>query len=398
MTHETMSVNELRQQARHERDKGNVLFAGLTGLQIAGMSKAELLSRFAGQMCEPPIAGFVGADFGKDDQAAIAVFELSPAAPVPAKKKGNGNGNGNDLADILAAHLAGKITAGVDEDKVRAIVAETIKDRETALIEQIAAQVKPGVKTIEVFNVDTKKTENIGVQHKMFERLLQLASARMDSYLVGPAGSGKTTACHKVADALSLPFHFISVGLQTSKSDLVGYMDANGRYVSTHLRTAYENGGVFLLDEVDSGNANVLTVINAMLSNGLASFPDKMVERHKDFVFFAAGNTYGRGADRVYVGRNALDGATLDRFVTVDFDYDDDLEAALCPDAEWLDVVRRVRRAVFDLKEKVVVSPRASIKGAVLKKSFGYTHDDLKNMLIYRGVNHEVKARIEGRL
>ena len=48
-----------------------------------------------------------------------------------------------------------------------------------------------------------------------------------------------------VAKALGLAFYFISVGLQTSKSDLVGYMSATGAYVTTHLRQAYEFGGVF---------------------------------------------------------------------------------------------------------------------------------------------------------
>jgi len=83
-----------------------------------------------------------------------------------------------------------------------------------------------------------------------------------------------------VADALSLSFHAISVGSQTSKSDLAGYMTATGEYVRTQFREAYENGGLFLLDEADAGNSNVLILLNAALSNGKMAFPDGMVDAH----------------------------------------------------------------------------------------------------------------------
>jgi hypothetical protein len=46
----------------------------------------------------------------------------------------------------------------------------------------------------------------------------------------------------------------------------------------------------------------------------------------------AAANTYGTGADALYVGRNQLDAATLDRFYVVEMDYDRKLEAKLAPE------------------------------------------------------------------
>jgi len=53
-------------------------------------------------------------------------------------------------------------------------------------------------------------------------------------------------------------------------------------------------------------------------------------------VCIAAANTYGKGADRQYVGRNELDESTIDRFRigTVPMDYDEGLETALCPNDE----------------------------------------------------------------
>jgi cobaltochelatase CobS len=210
---------------------------------------------------------------------------------------------------------------------------------------------------------------------------------------VGPAGSGKSYAAQSIAKALGLPFYFQPVGSQTTKFDLLGYLDATGSYITTHLRQAFEFGGVFLLDEVDAGNPNVLTVINGLLENGHGSFPDRIVERHPDFVMIAAANTYGRGADRLYVGRNQIDGATLDRFDCVDWDYDEELETSLSGNADWTKKVQSIRQAVSDLKEKLIVSPRASMKGAQLLAA-GFTENEVLDMVIYKGINAEVKNRI----
>jgi len=70
------------------------------------------------------------------------------------------------------------------------------------------------------------------------------------------------------------------------------------------------------------------------LANGQFSVPDSGLppfKRHADTVIICAANTYGRGADRQYVGRNQLDAATLDRFAfsTVFIDFDRGLERAI---------------------------------------------------------------------
>src|SRR5215217_6156820 len=80
------------------------------------------------------------------------------------------------------------------------------------------------------------------------------------------------------------------------------------------------------MDEIDAGNANVIIQVNAALSNGYCSFPDGMVQRHDDFIFLASANTFGDGASRQYVGRNQLDAATLDRFTTLVWEIDEELE------------------------------------------------------------------------
>ena len=223
-----------------------------------------------------------------------------------------------------------------------------------------------------------KKKSLKGVQHSQFENLLKLVGAGQATLLVGPAGTGKSHAAETVADSLSLSFHAISVGSQTSKSDLAGYMTATGEYVRTQFREAYEHGGLFLLDEADAGNSDVLILLNAALSNGKMAFPDGMVNAHPDFRMVATANTYGNGASRQYVGRNQLDAATLDRFATLEWNIDDRIEESLAGTSadgkRWLNVVRAVRKKVLDeLELRVVISPRATQRGAIaLEAGLGF--------------------------
>jgi MoxR-like ATPase len=235
----------------------------------------------------------------------------------------------------------------------------------------LATQVRP-------IEVRTEKSTYAmeGVQHAKFELLLSIVAARLPVFMVGPAGTGKTAGAEHVAKALGLEFYAISVGSQTSKSDIFGYKDAQGVYHPTAFRLAYEKGGIFLLDEADAGNANVLVGLNAALSNGYVFFPDgKMTKMHNDFRMIATANTYGNGASRQYVGRNQLDAATLDRFTVLTWDIDDRIEEALAGFSptygdRWLRVVRAVRdEAINKLDLRAVVSPRATMRGALLLES-----------------------------
>lgn len=208
-----------------------------------------------------------------------------------------------------------------------------------------------------------------GMRHKQLEDLITVSALHLNVLMVGMAGTGKTHAAEQVSEALGLPFYAMSVGAQTSKSDVIGYMSANGDYIKTHFRDAYENGGVFLMDEIDAGNANVLIQVNAALSNDMCSFPDKMVKRHEDFVFIASANTYGNGANRQYVGRNQLDAATLDRFVVIDWLIDEDLERSLARGIKgvaWYNAVVEARKYILLHGIRALITPRSTQKGSTL--------------------------------
>lgn len=250
----------------------------------------------------------------------------------------------------LKEHLEKKIDTSVDGE---------LKELKQLVKSSQKLEIKVGEKTSVIE----------GFKHKQLEQLITYAAMRLNPLLVGMAGTGKTHAGEQVAVALGLEFYSMSVGAQTSKSDIIGYMDATGNYVKTHFRDAYENGGVFLMDEIDAGNSNVLIQINAALSNGLCAFPDKMVKRHEDFVFIASANTFGNGANRQYVGRNQLDAATLDRFAIIEWLIDDELESNLSTGLNgkaWYMAVRAARDYVAEKNIRALVSPRATQKGSKL--------------------------------
>jgi len=276
------------------------------------------------------------------------------------------------------------IDTAIDKDELTKLLNNYSNELFTAFNDKVNEVLERGATKKLDINFNGQKSEIKG-QHKEFETLLQIVATGIPAMLVGSAGTGKTTAASKVAKVLKVPFYPQSVGAQTTKSDLLGYPNANGDYVTTIFRKAYENGGLFLMDEIDAGNSNTITILNAALANGECSFPDGVIKRHKDFYCIAAANTFGNGANRQYVGRNQLDAATLDRFVFLNWDIDENIESQICPNPEWLKIVRSYRKAAENLNMRIIISPRASIYGSNLI-SAGIKIDKVIQMTIYKGL------------
>ena len=236
-------------------------------------------------------------------------------------------------------------------------------------------------------------------RHVIVDELATWLGEAVHVFLVGPAGSGKTSAARAAAEDLELPYYEKSMGPQTSEWNLVGFVNpTNGQYIPGCLREPFENGGVLLLDEMDAANPGVLTTLNAALANGHYTFPDGVeVERHPDFRCVAAGNTFGGGADRVYVGRNQLDGASLDRFANVPMDYDEDAEFhwAGLDQRDWVSYVQRLRHAAENASMRVIISPRASIAGAKLLRAGKLDRATIADRLIFQKMSSDDKARLQ---
>ena len=203
-----------------------------------------------------------------------------------------------------------------------------------------------------------------GFYHEKFEQILSQVQLDEPIMLIGPAGSGKNVSVSQVAQALGLKMYYTNNASNEFK--LTGFIDAGGNYRDTEFYKAFKNGGLFFLDEIDNSDPSALIVINSALANGYMAFPHETIDRHPDFRIVSAANTWGKGSDLQYVGRQALDGATLDRFDNIFFDYDTKLEQALYPNDEVLQFMWAFRNAVYQTKIPHIVSTRGI--GKVYKK------------------------------
>lgn len=282
------------------------------------------------------------------------------------------------IAQQIGALFASLAGSAVNEDKVRAIVAAEVS----------AAIERSPVTRIEVIRPDGTAFTPKGHVRAEFAALLRRAKAGLNILLVGPAGSGKTHVAHQVAEALGRPFASISCTAGMSESALSGWLIPAGEggrfvFVPSDFVRMYEEGGVFLFDEVDAADANTLLFINQALANGSFYLPQRegrsKVTRHADFVCLAAANTFGNGSNGTYAGRERLDEAFLDRFRAgrVFVSYDTKFERSVV-DPEILAWGWAVRKKIEDLRMSRVMSTRFLLDSTKLL-AVGETLADIKS-------------------
>ena len=341
---------------------------------------------------------FGDGNAGDDDKNAYAkalealknMKEGDPDGKGGQQMKPNNGSLEQMIMEKLLPILEKEVLDKVDKADIPGNVKEEVGD----VAEKVRKAIQNAIpKKIEVKTV-TGKTVKLDRQHCAFEDLLKFIGIRSNLYMVGPTGSGKTRGAFEASKALDLPFYALSVGPMTTQSQIMGFYNGHGEYVSSMFRKAYEAGGVFLFDEIDAANATVLTCMNQGTSADECAFPDAMVKKHKDFVCLAAANTYGRGADRIFVGRNQLDGATLDRFPILEWNYDEGLELEISGDVDWTKHVQQLRASAEKMKVRHIISPRASIVGAQMlaagmKKSF------VEESVIWKGLDSATVKRIK---
>lgn len=315
----------------------------------------------------------------------------------------------NAIAQLMDSTLSREDVDGLVKDRLHNL-ATSVDTRFMHLWEQVEELVKKGGGerkiTIDWSYDSTKQIDLPANSHEVLPDVLQCIDSGLNVFLVGPAGSGKSTIAEQVAELLQLPFASMSVGPNTSNTKMFGYMDANGHYITTPFRKVFEGGGVFLLDEMDNGHPGLLAELNQMLAGSVCAFADGMVTKHKEFRMIATGNTFGRGANRQFVGRNVLDAATLDRFATIECPIDESLELAIAMgyagDEEsmrdavrsWVKLVQGLRASAERQQVNVIISPRASIDGAKLIRS-GMDVKKIADIRLWAGIQDDVRKKIE---
>ena len=334
----------------------------------------------------------------KAEEPAPAPVEVAaPVAPVMPAMTTDAQIGG---ALALIGETVSRIIAEAQAENIKAAIMDNVESKVRQFIKDEYGTIERKIVTV----VDGKRVPMKGIQHDKFETVLKFVANDEPVFLTGPAGSGKNVLCKQVAEALGLKFYFTNAVTQEYK--LTGFTDAMGTYQPTQFYKAFTEGGVFMLDEMDASIPEVLVILNAAIANRYFDFPAPIgyVEAHPDFRVIAAGNTTGHGADIEYVGRNQLDGASLDRFAVVRIDYSEAIENSVAMgDMELADFCRDFRRSALEAGLSIIVSYRAigrlakmvqllSIEEALetcLVK--GLDMDDVK--IIEKGLNKNSKYR-----
>ena len=243
-----------------------------------------------------------------------------------------------------------------------------------------------------------------GVLPPEFKQMVELASARIPMMLVGPAGCGKTFLCEKLAEALDLDYSDQSCSEGMSEAVFNGRLLPIGKggaftHIMSPFQHRYEKGGVFLLDEMDAGDPNLFTYVNKAIANSSYTAEQRylkpVLKKHPDFVLVAAANTFGNGADAMYVGRNQLDAATLDRFKVglITMDYNRDVEASIAtPElCEW---AWGIRDRIYTNKLRRIMSTRVIKDLAAMTDMYGWGKAEWNGAFFKGWTNAEVSLCI----
>lgn len=279
-------------------------------------------------------------------------------------------------------------TPSMTEEDVRRIAKEVIEENEVdgdengngdaRVLELIRQHTAPRI--IELRTPQAKPVKLAEYTHPVFERVLRLTNQGANILLVGPAGCGKTHLGEQIARMLKLDYGAIHGTAGASESALTGWLlpgkGGSFEYTPAPFVTLFEDGdSLFLLDEMDAFDPNMLLIINGALANGHLHIAHRknrpIVKKGKNVHIIATANTYGTGANPMYAGRSSLDNATLDRFLVVTVDYDEALERKLGFEASLTELemndIWQLRKRVRESQLRRVISTRAFQKAGMMK-------------------------------
>jgi hypothetical protein len=254
--------------------------------------------------------------------------------------------------------------------QVREIVDATIKEKADSIAAELRDLISP-VARVQLISPSGETKDVEGPLHPNFPLLLKMAQARdadghhVNMFLSGEASSGKTTACKQLAKALERKWYFN--GAISMPHEMLGFIDAAGNYHRTPFRDAYEHGGIYTFDEVDRSDPVALLAVNPHLANGLATFPDRQIKRHKDCLIVCTANTWGNGANADYCGATKLDAAFMSRFpARLSWNIDKAFEISIAGNETWAQRVQAAREKAQAAGLKVMIDVRMTLAGAAL--------------------------------
>ncbi|MBL6450030.1 AAA family ATPase [Fulvivirga sp. 29W222] len=211
--------------------------------------------------------------------------------------------------------------------------------------------------------IDVPEAEDI----PQFMKVLDDLTTGNNVFLVGSAGTGKTTLAEKVTyslfgrhenDGKEPPFIVINCNQWTSPIDLKGGQTIEG-YKEGGLIEAWRDGKILILDEMPKLDANTAGILNDALAKSakeaaiIFNGKNEPVKKHPMFGCVATGNVIGKGLSSNYVGNNVQDSSLLDRFsgCIYKIGFNEKLERQLVYPAV-ADISLKIRKAILRYEGK----------------------------------------------
>lgn len=325
----------------------------------------------------------IQSDMGKRVECFQNRFEriIEPVETKDNTIKVDMNKRENKVKDKQSDGLADALSKVV-QDSLGGMV-KTELDSFKSEIRKEVNSLTESMPVLEVKVGDVKKPTKLSTKaNPLLPRLIVNSKLGLYTMLVGPAGCGKTTLANQLAEALKTQFGAVCLTAGASETWLFGRQTANG-FVEGPFAKLYKEGGVFLADEMDAADANLLLSMNTALSHDEFINPmnGELMKKHKDFVFVGAANTNGKGANHIYTGRARLDAATLDRFIILDMNYDGHLEKTLCSDDNIRNFLNDLRSRLEKKQLDEFISTRAYKNMDMMHKA-GIPYRELVDSLI----------------
>jgi cobaltochelatase CobS len=180
--------------------------------------------------------------------------------------------------------------------------------------------------------------------------------------LTGPTGAGKSSFVREYCARLSIPFYETSACSRTEFESFLGkwiIKNGNFEWIDGPLVRAFRDGGIFLINEIDTMSPEELTGFNGILDGSTLCLREKdgeIIHRNPGFKMIATGNSAGVGDDTgLYQGVTTMNIAFMDRFSVIEVDYmklEDELKIlkAISPDFDWDEVLTEMLKVADDVR------------------------------------------------
>jgi len=225
----------------------------------------------------------------------------------------------------------------------------------------------------------------------LLKKVIMGFQLRMNVYLWGYHGTGKTTILEQAAARTQRPFIRVQHTVNMQESDVLGQWtvrDGSTHFQLGDLPLAMLNGWVYCADEYDVAMPSVVALYQAVLEHKALVIKDapphfRKIVPHEQFRFVATGNTNGTGDETgLYQGTLVQNAANYSRFeITEEVKYmEPRIEASVIMSKTRLDRAsaekivsfgNKVREAFINGKISMTISPRELINASLIGLAYG---------------------------